>query len=122
LSRSGEDVSTWVGLVAQTGEALRLIAEKVSQISGLVLEVSGAAKEQAASLDQVNVAVGQMDQVTQENGARVEQAANASHVLSGEAERLDGLVGRFQIAAGGEVVTSPAKDLMNRVRRELAVG
>jgi methyl-accepting chemotaxis protein len=122
VSRSSEDVTTGVGLVAQTGEALGLIAEKVAQISGLVLEVSGSAKEQAASLDQVNAAVGQMDQATQENGARVEQAANASHVLSGEAERLNGLVGRFQVGVGGEPQASPARDLMDRVRRELAVG
>jgi methyl-accepting chemotaxis protein len=122
VSRSGEDVATGVGLVAQTGEALSLIAEKVAQISGLVLEVSGSAKEQAAGLDQVNAAVGQMDQATQENGARVEQAANASHVLSGEAERLSGLVGRFQVGAGDEAQASPARDLMDRVRRELAVG
>ena len=63
----------------------------------LVADIAASAQEQAAGLEQVNTAVNQMDQVTQQNAAMVEQATAASHNLSDEAEDLARLVGQFQI-------------------------
>ena len=76
----------------------------MSQLNGLVAELAASAKEQATGLNEVNAAVNQMDQVTQQNAAMVEQATAASHGLSEEAQELARLVGQFRI---GERVSAP---------------
>src|SRR5690606_35995180 len=60
-------------------------------------QISSSASEQASGLKQVNVAVGQMDQVTQQNAAMVQQTTAASVTLNGEAETLRGLVSQFKV-------------------------
>ena len=75
----------------------------------LVGEISHSAEEQATGLNEVNSAVGQMDQVTQQNAAMVEQATAASHAMAGEAAELARLVGLFQIGeAQAHVAEKPA--------------
>lgn len=69
----------------------------MAEIDGLVSEIAASAQEQATGLQQVNTAVNQMDQVTQQNAAMVEESTAASHSLSQEAETLAGSVSRFQI-------------------------
>jgi methyl-accepting chemotaxis protein len=104
ISASGTQVTTGVKLVSETGQALGRIAVQVTQLNGLVAELAASAKEQATGLGEVNAAVNQMDQVTQQNAAMVEQATAASHGLSGEAHELARLVGQFRI---GESVAAP---------------
>jgi methyl-accepting chemotaxis protein len=104
ISASGAQVATGVKLVSETGHALGRIVTQVSQLNGLVVELAASAKEQATGLGEVNTAVNQMDQVTQQNAAMVEQATAASHGLSGEAQELARLVGQFRI---GESVAPP---------------
>jgi methyl-accepting chemotaxis protein len=104
ISASGAQVATGVKLVSETGHALGRIVTQVSQLNGLVVELAASAKEQATGLGEVNAAVNQMDQVTQQNAAMVEQATAASHGLSGEAQELARLVGQFRI---GESVVPP---------------
>ena len=88
ISASTQQVDTGVKLVSETGQALSRIVTQVSQLNGLVTELAASAKEQATGLGEVNAAVNQMDQVTQQNAAMVEQATAASHGLSGEAQEL----------------------------------
>ncbi len=97
ISASSRQVGDGVELVGQAGQALERIAGQVNQISGLVSEIAASAQEQAIGLTQVNTAVNQMDQTTQQNAAMVEQSTAASHSLAGEAGELSRLVGRFQI-------------------------
>jgi methyl-accepting chemotaxis protein len=97
ISASSQQVDTGVKLVDETGKALARIAEQVARLNGLVGDISSSAQEQATGLNQVNTAVNQMDQVTQQNAAMVEQATAASHGLAGEASELARLVGQFQI-------------------------
>jgi methyl-accepting chemotaxis protein len=104
ISASGQQVETGVKLVSETGQALGRIVTQVTQLNGLVVELAASAKEQATGLGEVNSAVNQMDQVTQQNAAMVEQATAASHGLSGEAQELARLVGQFRI---GESVAAP---------------
>jgi methyl-accepting chemotaxis protein len=104
ISTSGQQVTTGVKLVSETGQALGRIAVQVTQLNGLVAELAASAKEQSTGLDEVNTAVNQMDQVTQQNAAMVEQATAASHGLSGEAQELARLIGQFRI---GESVAAP---------------
>jgi methyl-accepting chemotaxis protein len=104
ISASTQQVDVGVKLVSETGQALGRIVTQVSQLNGLVAELAASAKEQATGLGEVNAAVNQMDQVTQQNAAMVEQATAASHGLSGEAQELARLVGQFRI---GESVAAP---------------
>jgi methyl-accepting chemotaxis protein len=98
ISASTTQVGAGVRLVGQTGEALQRIVSRVAEIDGMVTEISASAQEQASGLAQVNIAVNQMDQVTQQNAAMVEQTTAASHALASEAENLAQAVGRFSIA------------------------
>jgi methyl-accepting chemotaxis protein len=104
ISTSGQQVATGVKLVSETGQALGRIAVQVTQLNGLVAELAASAKEQSTGLGEVNAAVNQMDQVTQQNAAMVEEATAASHGLSGEAHELARLIGQFRI---GESAAAP---------------
>ncbi len=99
ISASGQQVESGVRLVGQTGQALERIVEQVARLNALVSDIAASAHEQATGLGQVNTAVNQMDQVTQQNAAMVEEATAASHSLEGEAAELARLVGTFQIGA-----------------------
>ena len=99
ISASSSQVNSGVALVGQTGEALQRIVDRVAEIDGLVSEIAASAQEQATGLAQVNTAVNQMDQVTQQNAAMVEESTAASHSLAQEAETLAGSVARFHIGA-----------------------
>ncbi|HEY0353996.1 MAG TPA: chemotaxis protein, partial [Enterovirga sp.] len=70
---------------------------QVAEINGIVAEIAASAQEQSTGLAEVNTAVNQMDQVTQQNAAMVEQTTAASHSLANEAEQLSALVGRFKV-------------------------
>jgi len=110
ISSSGAQVKNGVTLVGETGKALGRTLEQVEQINRLVGEIAASAKEQATGLAEVNTAVNQMDQVTQQNAAMVEQATAASHSLTQDAEELARLVGQFQTgqAAPSHAVQKPA--------------
>ena len=99
IRTSSEQVSRGVRLVGETGQTLEQILGQVAEINDLVGEIAASAKEQASGLAEVNVAVNQMDQVTQQNAAMVEQSTAASHALSNEAAELERLIGRFQVGA-----------------------
>ena len=97
ISTSGRQVEQGVDLVGETGEALERILVQVGELSTIVSEIAASAQEQAAGLDQINTAINQMDQVTQQNAAMVEESTAASRALARETEELSGLVGRFQL-------------------------
>ena len=101
ISASSQQVASGVSLVGETGKALERIVRQVGEISNVVGEIAASAKEEALGLGQVNTAVNQMDQVTQQNAAMVEESTAASRVLADEAEELARLVARFKVAGGG---------------------
>ena len=96
IASSSGQVERGVKLVAETGAALNAIAAKVSDIDRLISEIAESSQQQATGLNEVNVAVNQMDQVTQQNAAMVEQATAAAASLKGEAGELERLVARFE--------------------------
>ena len=101
ISTSGVQVEQGVTFVGQTGEALVRIVAQVAEIDGIVGEIASSAQEQATGLDQVNTAVNQMDQVTQQNAAMVEESTAASHALSQETGELTRLIGEFRLGDAG---------------------
>jgi methyl-accepting chemotaxis protein len=120
IATSGQQVESGVKLVSETGQALDRIVMQVTQLNDLVVELAASAKEQATGLGEVNAAVNQMDQVTQQNAAMVEEATAASHGLSGEAVELTRLVGQFRI---GENAVAPVHTQVARkpVPRQRAI-
>ncbi|HEY2658181.1 MAG TPA: methyl-accepting chemotaxis protein [Caulobacteraceae bacterium] len=99
IASSSEQVQRGVRLVGDTGQALGGIVAKVGEIDALIAEIALSSQEQATGLSQVNTAVNQMDQVTQQNAAMVEEATAAAAGLKSEAVVLSDLVSRFQTGA-----------------------
>ncbi|KQQ38105.1 chemotaxis protein [Rhizobium sp. Leaf306] len=95
IRNSASEVKNGVELVSATGTALQVIQNHVVAINSQLDAIATSAKEQSVGLSEVNVAVNQMDQVTQQNAAMVEEATAASAALAQEAQRLRELVGRF---------------------------
>jgi methyl-accepting chemotaxis protein len=102
IEASGRQVEEGVDLVTQTGEALKKIVSIVSEMNVLVGDIAASAREQSTALHEVNTAINQMDQVTQQNAAMVEETTAASHGLAREAEGLAALVSRFRLASAAQ--------------------
>ncbi|MBA4807947.1 methyl-accepting chemotaxis protein [Brevundimonas sp.] len=109
INSSGAEVEAGVRLVSDAGQALQAIASQVNDISALVVEIAASAKEQATGLHEINVAVNQMDQVTQQNAAMVEQATAASNALRQETAELSSQVSFFQVSGGRAPRSAPAR-------------
>ena len=108
IRNSAEEVKNGVTLVSATGSALSGIRNHVSAINSQLDAIATSSKEQSVGMSQVNVAVNQMDQVTQQNAAMVEEANGASAALASEAERLRALISRFDLGAGSAVPSAAA--------------
>jgi methyl-accepting chemotaxis protein len=83
-------------LVGRSGETLIGIVSAVKKLSGIVAEIAAASREQSVGIEQVNKAVTQMDEATQQNAALVEQAAAASRAIADQTQRLNSTIERFQ--------------------------
>ncbi len=121
IAGSSQQVTKGVKLVGETGEALGVIVERVAEIDALISDIATSAREQSSGLSEVNVAVNQMDQVTQQNAAMVEESTAASHSLRQETEGLMTMIGRFQLGTAG---SSPRQQAAPEPRpvRLVAVG
>ncbi|MET4897235.1 methyl-accepting chemotaxis protein [Sphingomonadaceae bacterium jetA1] len=100
INTTVDRVRSGVELANKTDDSLRLIATGMQEIAGLVTEIAGGAAEQATSIQQVNLAINDMDGVTQANAAMIEEVTAAVRTLSHEARVLDEQVGRFQVEDG----------------------
>lgn len=102
ISTSSSQVEDGVALVAQTGKSLGRIVDQVVEANKVVVEIANGAREQATGLAEVNTAVAQMDQFTQQNAAMVEETTAASHGLKSDIERLATSVAAFDLGERGE--------------------
>ncbi len=97
ITESVSKVENGTALVRDTGNVLQEIIQSNSEVSQLIADLATSANEQASGIDQVNVAIGQMDQMTQQNAALVEEATAASEAMAEQARRLREQVGFFRI-------------------------
>ena len=104
---STEQVENGVELVGETGKSLERIVDRINEISALVATIATSAEHQASGLQQVNIAVGEMDNVTQQNAAMVEQSTAAARSLASDADELARHVGRFKLATEGHQADAP---------------
>jgi methyl-accepting chemotaxis protein len=96
IANSTAQVDRGVKLVGESGASLDGIVSKVGEIDSLISEIARSSQEQATGLNQVNSAVNQMDQVTQQNAAMVEETTAAAANLRTEAHELSDLMTRFK--------------------------
>ncbi|WP_348646493.1 methyl-accepting chemotaxis protein [Ciceribacter sp. L1K22] len=97
IQNSNADVDSGVKLVRDTGEALKTIGDYITKINSFMESIATSSREQSVGLSEVNVAVNQMDQTTQQNAAMVEQSTAAAASLAQEAGRLGMLVSKFKV-------------------------
>ena len=96
ITASNDSVAEGVALVDQTGSVLLKIGEQVASINTQITDIAQSAHNQALRLRQVNLAVSEMDKMTQQNAAMVEQSNAAARSLAEEANDLAGLVQAFE--------------------------
>ena len=84
-------------LVDEAGATMHEIVQSVRRVADIMGEITSASSEQTAGIDQINVAIAQMDQVTQQNAALVEQASAASESMQDQARKLAQAVGLFKL-------------------------
>ena len=98
IASSSGHVRDGVGLVKEAGAALATIVEQVGRIDSLVGNIAASAQDQATGLSQVNQAVMQMDQMTQQNAAMVEETTAAAHTMRGSTDDLANRLRGFQLS------------------------
>jgi methyl-accepting chemotaxis protein len=99
-------VSDGAALVKTTNDAFREVASNAVKVGELVGEIAAASSEQAQGIYQVNIAVTEMDKVTQQNAANAEESASASEELNAQAEELKTFVKELAAMVGGATATS----------------
>jgi len=97
ISASVDKVSQGTKLVHQAGDTMVEVVESIRRVSDLVADISSASQEQNAGIAQINDAITQMDQVTQQNAALVEEAASAAEAMHDQAKLLAAQVSVFKI-------------------------
>jgi methyl-accepting chemotaxis protein len=99
IATSSGDVEVGSRLVGGARETMAAVVEQVKQVSDMIADMASAAQRQSAGVAAVGVAVSELDAVTQQNAAFVEQSAAASHSMTQMAARLSSVVGRFRLAS-----------------------
>ncbi|TCM55738.1 methyl-accepting chemotaxis protein [Rhizobium sp. PP-F2F-G48] len=129
IRNSSVEVQNGVRLVSETGDALKTIEGYIVTVNQHMDAIATSAREQSVGLAEVNTAVNQMDQVTQQNAAMVEESNAASATLASEAQRLRELIAQFQLGGAPRQsaamaaspahrpVASPAKRLAGKVAK-----
>ncbi|WP_322101484.1 methyl-accepting chemotaxis protein [Paraburkholderia sp. J41] len=108
ITVSVERVNNGTALVDDAGRTMSEIVQSVKRVADLMNEISAASGEQRTGIEQVNTAVTQMDEVTQQNAALVEQASAAAQSMSSQAAALRELVSVFNIGTAAAKTAAPA--------------
>lgn len=97
IGDSVEKVEDGTQLVAKAGKTMEEIVQAIGNVTKIMSEISSASTEQTTGIEQVNSAIGQMDDVTQQNAALVEEAAAAAETLEDQAQSLANTVKYFEL-------------------------
>ena len=102
IGASVEQIEKGSHLVAAAGESMNDIVVQVKRVADLIGEISSSAQEQTIGIEQINQAIVQLDNVTQQNAALVEEAAAAAGSLNQQADKMVQVVSSFKLADTGE--------------------
>lgn len=97
INESAQQVKNGAALVNQAGETLKGIVGSVKQVTDIVSDIASASKEQATGIDEINTAITQMDEVTQQNAALVEENTAAAQSMVEQARELEKMMNFFKI-------------------------
>ncbi|MET3136749.1 methyl-accepting chemotaxis protein [Undibacterium sp. GrIS 1.2] len=110
INDSADQVDAGGVLVAKAGETMTEIVSSVKRVADIMSEITSASSEQSTGIEQVNQAITQMDEMTQQNAALVEQAAAAAASLHEQAEKLSQVVVVFKLLDGQTVKAQKAQN------------
>ena len=105
ITNSSSQVQEGVQLVNKTGTSLTEIVESIKKVAQIVSDIAVASNEQASGIDQINTALNQMDEVTQQNSALVEENAATAKTLEQQSTAMNERVGAYKVpgmASGGQ--------------------
>jgi methyl-accepting chemotaxis protein len=108
ITNSNGQVKEGVELVNQAGSALTEIVESIKSVAQIVAEIASASAEQSTGIEQVNKALTQMDEVTQQNSALVEENAATAKTLEQQSAAMDERISIFRVSASGHTARKPA--------------
>jgi len=114
IGDSVDKVDLGAKLVDQAGTTMEQVVESIRRVTDIMAEITHASAEQTGGIEQVNAAIGQMDQVTQQNAALVEESAAAAASMQEQAAKLARVVGVFKLnghAAAAAPALAPARAL-----------
>ncbi len=117
ISASSAQVAEGVALVGDTGRSLQEIQSQVNAITSIISDIATAAREEATGLGEVNTSINQMDVVTQQNAAMVQETTAAGRSLSEKTAALSTIVSHFKTGQGGVAHTAhsaPARPVTGR--------
>ncbi len=97
IQDSNAHIDGGVALVRASGEALQQIMDRVGNIAGLIEMIAESANSQAEGVQQINVTIGSIDRMTQQNAAMGEECNAAARILKNESDRLRDMVSRFDV-------------------------
>ena len=109
IGESVEKVDAGAKLVDHAGSTMRAIVQSITSVTDIMAEITAASQEQSAGIEQINQAIVQMDQVTQQNAALVEEAAAAAASLQEQAGGLVRVVRVFKLAATRPGAEAPSR-------------
>ncbi|MFM2279868.1 MAG: hypothetical protein RLZZ444_2099, partial [Pseudomonadota bacterium] len=130
VARSSDEVRSGVELVSAAGDVLAHISEDVTRINEIVGAIATSANEQSLGVQEISAAINQMDQMTQQNAAMVEETNATSHTLAQDASSLTRIVSQFRVdaapapirhvpqavsTASAKPQSSPARTLVNKL-------
>jgi methyl-accepting chemotaxis protein len=113
IGDSVEKVDAGSKLVDQAGATMNEVVESVKRVTDIISEITAASVEQTAGIEQINQAIMEMDNVTQQNAALVEEAAAAAQSLQDQADNLSQAVSVFKTDGTHATVAAPVKSATN---------
>ena len=119
INDSVDKVAEGTSLADNAGKTMGEVVNSVKRVTDIMAEISAASVEQTSGIEQVNQAITQMDDVTQQNAALVEEAAAASESLEEQAQQLSGLIGTFRLS-GDRAASAMAQNVKRPVHRTSA--
>jgi methyl-accepting chemotaxis protein len=108
ITNSNGLVKDGVDLVNKAGQSLSEIVESIKKVTAVVSEIANASAEQSTGIEEINKALTQMDEVTQQNSALVEENAATAKTLEGQAKSMDERVAGFRLRAGSANAEFPS--------------
>jgi methyl-accepting chemotaxis protein len=116
IANSSTQVHEGVELVSKAGKSLEAIVQSINSVAAIVSDIATASNEQALGIDQITVALSQMDEVTQQNSAIVEENAATAKTLEEQQAAMSERVGYFRVSGEADP-DEPAAEIVVQASR-----